>query len=97
MQNSIQQRGVDLEVSVVVDVAQLPKLIHKVAHAGARRADHVRERLLAHFGDHRLLLPVLAEVRQQEQRSRQPFLAGIKQLVDQVFLDSDRARPKDAS
>jgi len=85
---------VDLEVSVVVDVAQLPKLIHKVAHAGARRADHVRERLLAHFGDHRLLLPVLAEVRQQEQRSRQPFLAGIKQLVDQVFLDSDRASQK---
>src|SRR6516225_2894887 len=66
----------------------------KVAHAGARRADHVRERLLAHFGDHRLLLPVLAEVRQQQQSSRQSFLAGIKQLVNQVFLDSDRASQK---
>jgi hypothetical protein len=41
VQNSIQQRGVHFEASVVVDVAQLPKPIHKVAHAGARRADHV--------------------------------------------------------
>jgi hypothetical protein len=38
---------VDLEVAVVVDVAQLPKPIHKVAHTGAGRANHVRERLRA--------------------------------------------------
>jgi hypothetical protein len=34
---------------------QLSKLIHKVTHARARRADHVRERLLADFGDYRLV------------------------------------------
>src|ERR1700745_3378862 len=84
----------DFEVSVVVYVTQLPKLIHEVAHAGARRADHVCERLLAHLGDYRLLLSVLAEIRPQEQSARQPLLAGIKQLVDQVFLHADRASQK---
>jgi hypothetical protein len=73
---------VDFEVSLVVDVAQLPKLIHKVAHAEARRTDHVREYLLADFGDDRFALSVLAEVRQQEQSTRQPLLAQIEQLVD---------------
>jgi hypothetical protein len=73
---------VDFEVSVVVDVAQLPKLIHKVANAEARRTDHVRERLLADFGDDRLALSVLAEVRQQDRARANRFLAQIEQLVD---------------
>ena len=71
-----------------------PEIYSKVAHAGARRADHVRERLLADFGDHRLALSVLAEVRQQQQSTRQSLLAGIEQLIDQVFLHSHRASQK---
>ena len=55
----------DFKVAVVIDVSELPKFIHEVTHAGARRADHVRERLLADFGDHRLALSVLPKVRQQ--------------------------------
>jgi hypothetical protein len=84
----------DFEVPVVVYVAQLPKLVHEEAHAGARRVDHVRERLLADLRDYRLMLPVLAEVRQQEQSPRQSFLAGIKQLVDQVLFHPQSARQK---
>jgi hypothetical protein len=64
VQASIQQGGVDFEVSVVVDVAPLPKLVDEMADAGARRTDHIRERLLADFRDDRLLLSILAEVRQ---------------------------------
>jgi hypothetical protein len=60
----------DFEVPVVVYVAQLPKLVHEEAHAGARRADHVRERLLAHLRDDRFLPSVLVEVRQQQQSPR---------------------------
>ena len=74
--------------------AQLPKLVHEVAHAGARRADHVRERLLAHLRDYCLMLPVLAEVRQQEQSPRQSLLAGIKELIDQVLFHPQGARQK---
>ena len=60
----------DFKVTVVVDVAQLPKLIHKVAHARARSANHFCERLLAYLRDDRLLPSVLAEIRQQQQSPR---------------------------
>jgi hypothetical protein len=56
----------DFEVPVVVYVAQLPKLVHEVAHAGARRADHLRERLLADLRDYRLMRPVLAPCRSHD-------------------------------
>jgi hypothetical protein len=62
-----------------------------VADAGARRADHVRERLLADFGDDRVLLPLLAEVRQQEQSTRQSLLAGIRTGVAMAFTAKDAA------
>jgi hypothetical protein len=57
----------DFKITVVIDVAQLPKLIHKMTHAGARCADHVRERLLAYPRDDRHLPPLFAEIRQQQQ------------------------------
>ena len=84
----------DFKITVVIYVAQLPKLVHEVAHAGARRADYVRERLLADLRDYRLMLSILAEVRQQEQSSRKSLLAGIKQLVDQVLFYPQSARQK---
>ena len=60
----------DLKIAIVTNVAQLPKLIHEVTHAGARCANHVRERLLAYLRDDRLLPSVLAEIRQQQQSPR---------------------------
>ena len=60
----------DFKIAVVINVAQLPKLIHEVTHAGARRANHFRERLLAYLRDDRLLPSVLAEIRQQQQSPR---------------------------
>ena len=44
---------------------------------------------------YQLMLAIPAEVRQQEQSSRQSFLAGIKQLVDQVLPSAD-CETKDA-
>jgi hypothetical protein len=34
----------------------------------------------------------LTVTRQQQQRAREPFLAGVEQLVDQIFVDSDVPR-----
>jgi hypothetical protein len=42
---------VDFDATVVVNQAQFAKFVHKIAHAGARRSDHLRERLLADLGD----------------------------------------------
>jgi hypothetical protein len=43
MQNDVQQRAVDFQVTVVVDQAQLSKLVHEKAHARSRRTDHLRQ------------------------------------------------------
>jgi hypothetical protein len=51
VQNDIEQRGVDFDLAVVVNQAQFSKFVHKKAYAGARRTDHLRERLLADLGD----------------------------------------------
>ena len=44
------------------------------------------------FGDHLLRLVLLAVARQQQQRPRQPLLARVEELIDQVLLDADVAR-----
>ena len=36
---------------LVINQAQFSKFVHKIAHAGTRRTDHLRERLLADLGD----------------------------------------------
>jgi hypothetical protein len=42
----IKQRLIHLDATVVIDKSQFAKAIHKKAHAGARGADHFRQRLL---------------------------------------------------
>jgi len=64
VQNDIQQWGVDFDLAVVVNQAQFSKFVHKKAHAGAGRADHFRERLLADLGDDGLGSTVLTKISQ---------------------------------
>ena len=47
---------------------------------------------MAHLWNHLLGLAVFSEVGQQEQNSRESFLAGVEKLVDEVLLDADVAR-----
>jgi hypothetical protein len=57
---------VDFDAAVVVNQAQFAKFVHEIAHAGARRTDYLRERLLADVGDDWLgstVLPKLASKR----------------------------------
>jgi hypothetical protein len=65
------------------------KSVHEKAHARARRADHLRERLLADIRNHRLLSSFLAKVRQQKQHPGKAFLTRIEQVIDQVLFDPD--------
>ena len=64
VQNDAQQRAVDFQGSVVIDEAQLPKLVHKMADTGPRGADHLRKRLLAHLCNDRLGPALLAKIGQ---------------------------------
>ena len=47
MQNEIQQGTVDFEAAaIIVNEAQFSKFVHEETHAGPRRANHLRKRLL---------------------------------------------------
>src|SRR5579864_8796381 len=94
VQDDAQQRAVDLEreLVVVLDEPELLELVQKEIHPGARRADHLSERLLRDLGNHADRLVLLSVARQQQERARQPLLARVEELIDQVFFDLDVAR-----
>ena len=89
MQDDREQRVVDLEPIFVVDKPQSLEFLHKEIHARSRRADHFRQRLLGDRRDGPCWFVALAVPREQQQLSRQPFLAGAKELVDEVFTPQD--------
>jgi hypothetical protein len=88
MQNQIQQGAMDLNVAVIFNKAQLPKLVHEEAHARPRGADHLRQRLLADFRQNGFGLAFLPEICKKQEGSRQPLLAGVEQLIDQILLNA---------
>jgi hypothetical protein len=83
---------VNFKLAVVFYKTELPKFVHKKADPRARRADHFRERFLTDLGDNLFGAPFLAEIRQQQERTGQPLLARIKELIYQIFFDPDAAR-----
>ena len=78
----------NLEMSIVIDVAQFAKFVHEMTYARSRRADHFRQRFLTDFSHDRLRSRFLAEIcKEKEQPGKAPF-AGIEQLIDQILFDS---------
>ena len=67
--------------AVVVNKAQLPELIQKETHTGARGADHVGQRVLADLRDDRLRLAFFPIVGQQQEDPRQPLLGRIEEMI----------------
>src|ERR1700738_39371 len=65
-QHSIQQRSVNLDLAVVVDVALFPEFVHEKTYPGTRGADHFRQRLLTEGDRDRLFAVLLAEIRQHQ-------------------------------
>src|SRR4029079_7387979 len=76
-------------MAVIADKTQLPEPVHEKADARTGGSYHLSQRFLAYLSEDRFRLAFLAIIRQQEQESRQPPLAGIEQLVDQIALDPD--------
>ena len=89
VQDNTQEGIVDVNLAVVLDEAQFPEFVHEKIYPGPRRANHLRQHLLRYFGKHLLRLGFLAIASEQQKCSRQPFLAGIEKLIDQILLDSD--------
>ena len=80
----------DLKSAIVVlNEAEFPEFIHEKVDSGARCANHFRQHLLGNFGKHLFWLGFLAVPSEQQKSPRQPFLARIEKLIDQILLDSD--------
>ena len=92
VEHDVEQRAVDLQPAVVLDEAQLPELVHEEAD---------RERVVPTisasvswliFGTTALRPAFLAEVGQQQEDPGEPLLAGVEELVHEVFFDPDVPR-----
>src|SRR5450631_566198 len=86
VENEVQKGTVDFNMAVIINKAQLPKFVHEKTHAGSRRADHLRQCLLADFRYDWLRSTFLAKIRQKQKDPGQPFLARIEQLINQILL-----------
>ena len=89
MQDNTQEGSVDMQPAIILNEAQFLEFIHEKIDPGTRCANHFRQRLLCYFGKHLLRLGFLAIASEQQKSARQPFLAGVKELVDQILLDAD--------
>jgi hypothetical protein len=92
VQNNIQERLLDVNPAVVFDETQFPEFVHEEINPGPCCANHLRQRLLRYFGKFPLRLTLFSIVREQQKSPRQPFLARVKELIDQILLDSDTPR-----
>jgi hypothetical protein len=55
-------------------------------------ANHLGQKLLGHSRKRAARRLRLTVTREQEKRACQPFLAGVEQVVDQIFFDADVPR-----
>ena len=79
----------DFQTSVVVDEAELAESVHEKADSRASGANDASQGFLADLWNDRLGCAFLPEVRQQQKHPCQPLLAGVEQLVNQIFFNLD--------
>ena len=92
MRDDTHESTVDMDFTVVFYETELPEFIHEKINPGPRCANHFREHLSRHLGKHLLRLAWRAIAREQQQGMRQPFLAGVEELIYKVRLDSNISR-----
>jgi hypothetical protein len=74
MQNGVQQRIMNLYLSIVADESEFAELVHEVAHPGPSCADHFRQRFLADSGIDWHRVALLSEMREQKEKARESLL-----------------------
>ena len=92
VQDRIQHRVVHLYRAVVADEPQFAKFVHEMAHARASGPDHFRKRFLADIYADGLRPAVFSKMREKKQKAGKPLFAGIEQLVNEIFLNSNVPR-----
>jgi hypothetical protein len=91
VQDDAQQSRVDLKPAVIFDEPELSELVHEEIDARPRRPNHVCEQFLRELGEDRLRFVGHTVPCEQQKRASKPFLAGIEQLIDEIFFNADVA------
>src|SRR5258708_24061088 len=76
VQNHVQQGTVEFNLAVVINKTQFPKLVHEKTHARSRRADHLRQCLLADFRYDWLWPTFLTKTRQKQKDWTYPIVSA---------------------
>src|SRR5208283_6242099 len=71
-----------------MDVAELPEAIYEEADTGSSCTDHVCKSPLRYRWDQCLRRTRLTIFRHQQERPRQPLLARVEELIDEIRLGS---------
>ena len=74
--------------AAVIDKAELPELIHKVADPRPGGADHLRQVFLIDSGKHRFGFSFFAKMGQQQKNPGQALLTGVEKLIDKILFIS---------
>jgi hypothetical protein len=83
VQDNTKEGKVDVEtVIVVLNEAECPEFIHEKIDPRTRCANHFCQLLLRYFGKHLLRLGFRTIASEQQKSTSQPFLAGVKELID---------------
>lgn len=89
VQDNAQEGIVEVDLAVVSNDAQFSEFVHEKIDPRPRCANHFRQHLLRYFGKHLLRIARRSIAREQQQSARQPFFAGVKEPIDQIFFDSE--------
>jgi len=92
MEKEAEQFLVHPHAAVVIDEAHLAKPVHKEAYSRPGGANHLGQGSLAHLQVGGIWIGLRSQAREQQKSSRQPLLAGIEELVEEVVLNSGNAR-----
>jgi hypothetical protein len=71
-----------METAIVRNEAKVSEFGHEKADSSASRANHFRQHFLRYFGKPLWGFVPPAVLAEQEKSACQPFLGGVKQLVD---------------
>src|SRR6202011_1705001 len=75
MQNGVQQRIVNFNLSIVADEPKFAEFVHEVADAGSGRSNHLCQCLLADIHWNGLRVAFASEMREQQKKAGEPPLA----------------------
>jgi hypothetical protein len=83
---------VDVNASVVCDIAQLSKPVHELADPGTGSTNHLCKGLLCDRRNQHLWLSGIAKLRHQQECPRQTLFTVVEELVYEVLLGPDGSR-----